>query len=202
MVEELTALNASFFPFLEARSLFIELAYYGPDVLNYAHGFAGLIEGTVEGDKREALLNARRGEEPGFRKDYDASVDERLLGRLIETYLSWMPEGMAPAGLEGEVAKAGGGAAWAKRLFDKSAFDNPESMQKLLDSDNPKAWSKLSKDPAYVLIERLRAHYFEVVAPEYSRLRGDIERASGAYTKAFERPSPEGVLWMPTAPFD
>ena len=194
VVEELTALNESFFPFLEARSLFIELAYYGPDVLNYAHGFAGLIEGTIEGEKRDALLNARRGEEPGFRKDYDASVDEQLLGRLIETYLMWMPEGMAPAGLEGEVAKAGGGTAWAEKLFDKSTFDNAESMQKLLDSDNPKAWSKLAKDPAYVLIERLRAHYFEVVAPEYGRLRGDIERASGAYTKALREAFPRKVF--------
>ena len=194
VVEELTALNGAFFPFLEARSLFIELAYYGPDVLNYAHGFAGLIEGTVEGEKRDALLKARRGEEPGFRKDYDATVDEQLLGRLIETYLTWMPDGMAPAGLEGEVAKAGGGTAWAKKLFDKSTFDNPESMQKLLDSDNPKAWSKLAKDPAYVLIERLRAHYFEVVAPEYGRLRGDIERASGAYTKALREAFPRKVF--------
>ena len=194
VVEELTALNESFFPFLEARSLFIELAYYGPDVLNYAHGFAGLIEGTIEGEKRDALLNARTGEEPGFRKDYDASVDEQLLGRLIETYLTWMPEGMAPAGLEDEVAKAGGGTSWAKKLFDKSTFDNPESMQKLLDSDNPKAWSKLAKDPAYVLIERLRAHYFEVVAPEYVRLRGDIERASGAYTKALREAFPRKVF--------
>ena len=194
VVEELTALNESFFPFLEARSLFIELAYYGPDVLNYAHGFAGLIEGTIEGEKRDALLNARRGEEPGFRKDYDASVDEQLLGRLIETYLMWMPEGMAPAGLEGEVAKAGGGTAWAEKLFDKSTFDNAESMQKLLDSDNPKAWSKLAKDPAYVLIELLRAHYFEVVAPEYGRLRGDIERASGAYTKALREAFPRKVF--------
>ena len=194
VVEELTALNESFFPFLEARSLFIELAYYGPDVLNYAHGYAGLIEGTVEGEKRDALLNARRGEEPVFRKDYDAAVDEQLLGQLIETYLAWMPEGMAPAGLESEVAKAGGGTAWAKKLFDRSAFDNPESMQKFLDSDNPKAWSKLAKDPAYVLIERLRAHYFEVVAPEYGRLRGDIERASGAYTKALREAFPRKVF--------
>ena len=194
VVEELTALNEAFFPFLEARSLFIELAYYGPDVLNYAHGFTGLIEGTVEGEKRDVLLNARRGEEPGFRKDYDASVDEQLLGRLIETYLTWMPEGMAPAGLEGEVAKAGGGTAWSKRLFDKSTFDNPESMQKLLDPDNPKAWSKLAKDPAYQLIERLRAHYFEVVAPEYGRLRGEIEKASGAYTKALREAFPRKVF--------
>ena len=194
VVEELTALNASFFPFLEARSLFIELAYYGPDVLNYAHGFSGLIEGKVEGEKRDALLAARRGEESGFRKDYDATVDEQLLGRLIEAYLSWMPEGMAPEGLEGEVAKAGGGVAWAEKLFEKSAFDNSESMQKLLDSDNPKAWSKLSKDPAYVLIERLRSHYFEVVAPEYGRLRVDIERASGAYTKALREAFPKKVF--------
>ena len=45
-----------------------------------------------------------------------------------------------------------------------------------------------------MLIERLRAHYFEVVAPEYGRLRGDIERASGAYTKALRRGLPQKVF--------
>ena len=38
VVEDIAALNAAYFPFLEARALFIELAYYGPDVLNYATG--------------------------------------------------------------------------------------------------------------------------------------------------------------------
>ena len=194
VVDEIEALNEAFFPFLEARALFIELAYYGPDVLNYAHGFSGLIEGAVDGEKRDALLEARKGEEMGFRKDFNATVDEQLLGRLIEAYLTWMPEGMAPAGLQDEVTKAGGGTAWAAKLYAKSAFDNAESMQKLLDSDNPKAWAKLSKDPAYVLIERLRAHYFEVIAPEYGRLRGEIERASGAYTKALREAFPKKVF--------
>ena len=84
VVEELTALNESFFPFLEARSLFIELAYYGPDVLNYAHGFAGLIEGRSRA--KSAMRFSTRAEERSqvSCKDYDAAVDEQLLGRLIE----------------------------------------------------------------------------------------------------------------------
>ena len=81
VVEDIAQLNAAYFPFMEARSLFIELAYYGPDVLNYAQGFSGLVEGTAEGDKRAALLDVLRSEESGFRKDFDASVDEQLLGR-------------------------------------------------------------------------------------------------------------------------
>ena len=194
VVEDIARLNAAYFPFMEARSLFIELAYYGPDVLNYAQGFSGLVEGKAEGDKRTALLEVLKGEEAGFRKDFDASVDEQLLGRLMDEYFHWIPEGMAPDGLEDEVTKAGGGEVWAAKLFKKSVFDDAQAMAKLLDGGSAKAWGKLKKDPVYQLIQRFRAHYFEVVAPEYGRLRSEIEMASGAYTKALRRAFPKTVF--------
>ena len=108
VVEDIAALNAQYFPFLEARSLFIELAYYGPEVLNYAHGFSALIEGKAEGEARESLLARLRGAEDGFRRDYDSGVDERLLGRLVEEYLKWIPADLAPGvGREVEAREAG-----------------------------------------------------------------------------------------------
>ena len=111
---------------------------------------------------------------------------------------------MALDGLEDEVTKAGGGEAWAAKLFKKSVFDDAQAMAKLLDGGSAKAWGKLKKDPVYQLIQRFRAHYFEVVAPEYGRLRSEIELASGAYTKALRRAFPKTVFpVMPTArPFD
>ena len=194
VVEDLAALNADYFPYLEARGLFIELAYYGPDILNYAHSFSSLIEGAVEGEKRDQLLTKLRANEAGFRKDFDAQVDEQLLGRLVDEYLEWIPETLTPEGLRQEVSKAGGGPAWAAKVFGKSVFDNADAMEKLLASGNAKAWGKLAKDPAYLWIENLRAHYFAQIAPEYGRLRGEIEMASGAYTKALRRAFPEEVF--------
>lgn len=194
VVDDIAALNAQYFPYLEARSLFIELAYYGPDILNYAHSFAGLIEGVVEGEKREQLLSKLRDNEPAFRKDFDAQVDEQLLGRLVDEYLEWVPVTLEPEGLRAEVVKAGGGPAWAAKVFGKSVFDNDEVIAKLLASGSDKAWRKLAKDPAYVWIEQLRANYFENVAPEYGRLRAEIERASGAYTKELRNAFPQRVF--------
>ena len=194
VVDDIAALNAQYFPYLEARSLFIELAYYGPDILNYAHSFAGLIEGAVEGEKRDQLLSKLRDNEPAFRKDFDAQVDEQLLGRLVDEYLEWVPVTLEPEGLRAEVVKAGGGPAWAAKVFGKSVFDNEEAIAKLLASGSDKAWRKLAKDPAYMWIEQLRANYFEKVAPEYGRLRAEIERASGAYTKELRDAFPQRVF--------
>ncbi len=194
VVDDIAALNAQYFPYLEARSLFIELAYYGPDILNYAHSFAGLIEGAVEGEKREQLLSKLRDNEPAFRKDFDAQVDEQLLGRLVDEYLEWVPVTLEPEGLRAEVVKAGGGPAWAAKVFGKSVFDNEEDIAKLLASGSDKAWRKLAKDPAYMWIEQLRANYFEKVAPEYGRLRAEIERASGSYTKELRNAFPQRVF--------
>ena len=191
VVSDIASLNAQYFPYLEARALFIELVYYGADVLNYAHGFAGLIEGSATDDKRAQLLQGLREAELGFRKDFDPGVDEQLLGRLVDESLRWMSSSLTPEGLREEVAKAGGGQAWAAKLFDKSAFDDAETMAKLLANDNPRAWGKLAKDPVFQWIERLRAHYFQNVAPEYGRLRGEIERASAQYTKALREAFPD-----------
>jgi len=193
-VEDIAALNAQYFPYLEARSLFIELAYYGPDILNYAHSFAALIEGAVEGEKRDQLLATLLANEPGFRKDFNAQVDEQLLGRLVTEYLKWVPAELEPAGLRAEMEKAGGGPAWAAKVFSKSVFDNEEVMATLLASGSAKAWGKLAKDPAFVWIEKLRANYFEQVAPEYGRLRAEIEQASGAYTKELRNAFPKKVF--------
>ena len=194
VVDELEALNVEYMPFLEARSLFIELAYYGPDLLNYAHGFSGLIESGMEGEKRESLLAALRAEEPGFRKDFNSSVDEQLLGKLVDEYFEWIPDGLAPEGLHAEVLKSGGGPSWASKTFNKSTFPDAEAMTKMLESGSPKSWSKLRKDPIYQLIQLLRTHYFEVIAPEYARLREAISVASGAYTKALRLAFPEEVF--------
>ena len=194
VVEEIAALNAQYFPFLEARSLFIELAYYGPEVLNYAHGFSNLIEGQAEGEAKESLLTRLREAEEGFRRDYAAEVDERLLGLLVEEYLKWVPAELAPEGLAAEVAGAGGGLAWADKVFSKSVFDDAGAMAKLLENDNPKSWKKLAKDPAYVWIEKLRTNYFAKVAPEYGRLRSEIAAASKAYTQALRDAFPERVF--------
>ena len=84
--------------------------------------------------------------------------------------------------------------AWADKVFAKSVFDNADDMAKLLESDNPKSWKKLAKDPAYVWIESLRANYFAEVAPEYGRLRGEIAAASAAYTQALREAFPDRVF--------
>ena len=189
VVADIAELNAQYFPYLEARSLFIEWVYYGPDALNYAHGFSGLIEGEP-GEKWDETLESMRSAEAGFRRDFDASVDEQLMARLLEAYLQWMPETLLPNGLKQEVEQAGGGPSWAQKLYKKSVFDDAQAMSKLLDSGSSKSWAKLSKDPLYQLIKRLRSHYFEVVAPEYGRLREDIAQASGRYTKALRSAFP------------
>ena len=43
VIDQIQEANASYYPYYEARSLFIELVYYGPDILNHAFEFSDLI---------------------------------------------------------------------------------------------------------------------------------------------------------------
>lgn len=194
VIKDIAALNAQYFPFLEARALFIEWLYYGPEIFNYAHSFSGLVQGGLSEEERTSLIERLRADEPGFRRDYDAGVDAQMMGRLVTEYLKWIRPEMEPEGLREEVAKAGGGEAWADKMFGKSVFDNADAMDKLMANGSAKAWSKLEKDPAYRWVEQMRGHYFSTVAPEYGRLRSEIEQASGLYTKALRRAFPQEVF--------
>ena len=74
-------------------------------------------------------------------------MDEALLGRLIDEYLQWIPEGMAPEGLEAEVQKAGGGLAWASKLYTKSVFDDADAMAKLLSGGRRQGVGQVEQGP-------------------------------------------------------
>ena len=151
----------------EARSLFIELVYYGPDALNFALGFKPLIEGwesLEEAGKLEGQLSQSRELIAGHFRHYDAQVDEAILAALLSPYVAAIHPDLCP-----EVLKDfdGNGTEFARSLYAKSVFADREALEALLDKGQAKGFSKLQKDPLYVLINALRSAYFEQVATEY-----------------------------------
>ena len=192
---DIAAQNEVHFPLKEARSLFIELVYYGPDALNFALGFKPLIEGwesLKEAGKLEGQLSQSRELIAGHFRHYDAQVDEAILAALLSPYVDAIHPDLCP-----EVLKDfdGNGTEFARSLYAKSVFADRETLEALLDKGQAKGFSKLQKDPLYILINALRSAYFEQVATEYGATKMQLDSLTGQYTFGLRTLFPERAFF-------
>ena len=189
--------NSDYFPFLEARTLFIELVYYGPDILLHAFEYADLInnwdalESSGKLDQEIASLLSSNSE---YARNYDASVDERLLGDLVSKYLELIPEDLTPSNLAADFKSSPSSNEYASSFFKKSIFDNPSELESLLLKGKSKAFSKLKNDPAFILIMEQRSHYFDNISPGYSAGHSAIESATASYTSGLRELFPDRLF--------
>ena len=189
--------NSDYFPFLEARTLFIELVYYGPDILLHAFEYADLInnwdalESSGKLDEEIASLLSSNSE---YARNYDASVDERLLGDLVSKYLELIPEDLTPSNLAADFKSSPSSNEYASSFFKKSIFDNPSELEYLLLKGKSKAFSKLKNDPAFILIMEQRSHYFDNISPGYSAGHSAIESATASYTSGLRELFPDRLF--------
>ena len=191
-LDKIQVANSDYFPYLEARALFIELVYYGPDILLHAFDFAALIEDWENlessgklNDEIASLLEANSE----YARNYDAEVDERLLGDLVSTYLDLIPPNFIPEKLFSDFNSSN-----ASSFFKNSIFDNPDELEALLLKRKPKAFAKLKNDPAYLLISEQRSHYFENISPGYRAGYSAIESATAAYTRGLRELFPDRLF--------
>lgn len=174
--------NEMFFPLQEARSLFIELAYYGPDALNFAMAFKPLIEDwdalEESGDLEGQLMETRELVAGHFRQ-YDAQVDESILAALLPPYVAAIQPDLCP-----DVLKDfdGDGSQLARSLYAKSVFANRNLLENLLNKGQSKGFSRLKKDPIYKFIQSVRSAYFVRVADDYRATKVQLDSLTGQYT--------------------
>jgi len=189
--------NALYFPFMEARTLFIELVYYGPDILMHAFEFQSFIENweeIVESEKYDEILADLLAINQDYAVNYDASVDEQLLGGLVGSYLDLMPKSLVPEAIRSEFNNFDSGVEYAAELYENSIFDNPNELETLLKKGNKKAINKLLNDPALILISDLRENYFSQIAPGYGVSKQIIESATASYTMRLRELFPDRLF--------
>lgn len=79
---ELARLYVEYTPYATARDLFVEMVYYGPEVLRFTDGFKDVIEkqqelvkeGKLQSAVGDLLTNAK-----AYFANYDVEVDKRVL---------------------------------------------------------------------------------------------------------------------------
>lgn len=186
-VETLSRLNTEANDLKLSRDVFIEYFFYGPEIFGFARGFDNVIKNysqlEAEGKLADQLERLKSSTSQHF-KDLHAPTEMAIFEDLTELYFEYMPQAYFPSEMmEFKTKNKGDMSRMLKSLYGKSIFANENALNKLLENPSEKAFSKLKKDPAYLLFQSLFNGYLTEVRPEYTRLNNEIDEQMRVYVK-------------------
>ena len=196
LVPAIDEINREFFPLLEARSLYVELMFYGPDMLSLASDFATLVQESQalsEADRDQQVADRTAAVEAWLRQsspEVECALWGALLKRLVQE--AGDAEWFRPvADLLGDDTPE----AYVAAACAKSVFCNPERLQALLEKPSAKTWARLASDPVFRFATVFKAAYAESVAPAYQRLLKDRDVRMAEYTAGLRTLFPERAFF-------
>jgi hypothetical protein len=172
-----------------ARDYFIEIAYRGVAIVNFANKVSKFVE-TGEAKDLERFKKSING----HFKNYDAHTDELLFDALFKKYYNdqkdskYLPEYFKKKIVYG-----------ADYVFSKSYFASKEKLEDLLNSSTKKVQKKLSKDPAFKVASALYGHYRNVIYSKYWALEDELDAVDREYLKAMMEVLPDYRNYYPDA---
>ncbi|MCB0792363.1 MAG: S46 family peptidase [Flavobacteriales bacterium] len=186
-------------PYALARDLFIEIYYYGPDIMRFAEQFRDLVENgrqmELEG-RSEAEIARLRERARGHFEATDPDVDRRILAAVLPYYLAQItPELRAPVLSAVQDRSKEDIEAFVNDLYDRSWLTSPERLRKLLARPVRSIVRELDKDPAYLLSTGTLDRYRGSAAERYALLSGSIDVAMRKELKGAMELFPDSVFW-------
>jgi len=148
----------------KAMEYMAEALLRGPEIFvfaNRAKPLLDLLEKPVENKQRISRYTERMKESlDDFFKDYDAATDEKVAGALMKIYADKNASKYHPA-FYSEIQKKykGDFEKYAKKMYQKSIFDNKEKLTAFLDNPTLKT---LEKDMAFNAASDVFKKYREI----------------------------------------
>lgn len=199
VIDQLRTLYGEYIPYATARDLFVEMVYYGPDVLRFADGFQDLIDGheklRAEGKLAQVVGERLAGAE-GYFKNHDVAVDKAVFKALLPIYRKHIPAALAPAVLQEIDTKYKGSTdAWVDALYARSVFADELRLKAALRNPSTKAMKKLAADPLYRVARSFFSTFLDQVRPQHAAVGDRIETAMRTYVKGMMELYPEKTYW-------
>lgn len=204
LLNEYQRLYTDFNKFILARELFIELYYYGPEILRFANDFKSFIDAYL--DENPNPENQRKASEvlkvriTSFFKDYNPEVDEELFAALFQLHQQLIHPDLKPKYADEVSGKFKNDytlyAAWA---FKKSMFDDRVTLSDIVHNPTKGKVKKMAKDPVYQLVTDLLTNYRNTIAPNYNLFNSQLEKLEKDYLKAQMELLPNEKRYYPDA---
>jgi len=186
-------------PYLEARSLFIEWFYYGPELLRWADGVGDILTMAADKSVSDSAFDARAAEvlaqAEGFYADYNADVDRKVFAAVFPLYMAAMPEGFAPAVATEAWTEGADARAIAADLYEGSILDDGEAFMALLREGNRKSLKKKAGDAVLRWAKETSDSYWVQVRGEYGKRMGALDDDMGRYLRGLQEVYPDSTFW-------
>lgn len=199
VLEELEKLSSEIEEYKFAREYFIEIFYYGPELLRFAYNFNELsqrFDNWQGSDTLDLQLGKLRSSAESFFKNYDQATDKRLFEVMIPKYSSMVKNDLAPEYLLELQDKYKNDYQKLSHEFYKNSFlDSEDEVMKFLKSVDRKSIKKLREDPALRLALSFWESYTEKVQPEYSVLSEKENDLMKTYVEGRLELFPEEKYW-------
>ncbi|MFT5602234.1 MAG: Tfp pilus assembly protein PilF [Flavobacteriales bacterium] len=183
VLQDLKLNQEKFIKYDLANSLFVEIWYYGPEILRFSNGFSGL-----QGDDFDAELLKLKDGIAGYFKNYDVNIDAEIYKKLIKLYVEQLDPSLRPDGVKTD-------DAYVEYLYAKSNFTSEEKVNKLLSYPKKKLLKKLAKDPAYLMSQKIYYTYLGEVMGMYRGLNADKDALMKRYLAAQMEYFPEKTFF-------
>ncbi len=198
VLAQLSELQRTIAPYTTARDLFVEMLYYGPEVLSFAHSFNDLVTGFAGMDQAQldAAVARLRAQAEDYFDDYDINVDRDVFKAVLPIYRQHIDPRLAPDVLkEVDTRFKGRMADWVDDLYRRSVFVSKERTLAALNNISARQVRTLQADPALRAARSFHASFFNQVRPEHGRLSDAIATAMRAHVKALITYFPERTFW-------
>lgn len=186
-------------PYLEARSLFIEWFYYGPELLRWADGVGDVLTMAADKAVADSTFEARAEEvlaqAEAFYADYSATVDEGVFAAVFPLYMSAMPEGFAPEVAVETWEENPDARDIAAELYAGSILDDGEAFMTLLRNADRKGLRKKSGDPVLRWAKETSDGYWVKVRSEYGQRMAVLDEDMGRFLRGLQAVYPDSTFW-------
>jgi Tfp pilus assembly protein PilF len=141
-----------------ARALFIEIWYYGPEIIRMAHGYEGMLNDSYPETYRKSKESYA-----SFFKNYNVEVDKEIFKKLMKMYVTSLDHGLRPAGVPIDAKYD----AYVDNLYEKSIFCDSLKLKKFFDLPKKKLEKVLKADPVYQLSQAIFLSYKGDIEPSF-----------------------------------
>src|SRR6202008_2462080 len=120
-----------------------------------------------------------------FYKAYDVATDKKMFAALFKIYFDWLDKSLHPAYFaELDKKYKGDWNKYAEKIFKKSMLADKAKTTEFLNTYDKTKYSKIEKDPAYVLMISIMDNYSTRIKPNYKKCQDNISLMNRTYIKA------------------
>ena len=187
LLDKLFTLEEQKIKYQLAYSLFIELWYYGPEIIRFSNS----IEKLKGAEEFESKIKNKQKNCVSYFKNYDSNVDKEVFKSLIPIYLKHLEDDLEDPLMISALQKFDNENLFVDNLFEKSKLTNLESTLKVLNSNKKSFVKYLEKDPVVDFASNLYNHFLNNILPQYRKLEEEHQILMGKYLKSLMESYPE-----------